>query len=172
MARAISIIALAAYALVLPRCMAFVPTPPAKLAQKYQHVSGYAKTPRSPHSELKMMEAFDYSSVHAASSLLLAETEAWVEPLSTVLGPFLNIFSFAMLCRVVISWYPTTNLNELPFNLIAWPTEPLLRAIRGVIPPAFGVDITPIVWLAVFSFFSEILLGQQGLLTMKIKYGI
>lgn len=76
------------------------------------------------------------------------------------------------LCRVVLSWYPMTNLNEMPFNLVAWPTEPLLRAIRNAVPPAFGVDITPIVWLGLFSFLHEILVGQQGLLTMKIKYGI
>lgn len=64
------------------------------------------------------------------------------------------------------------KLNELPFSLVVWPTELLLRSIRGVIPPAFGVDITPIVWLAIFSFLNEILLGQQGLLTLKMKYGI
>lgn len=123
--------------------------------------------------KLNMMDPVEISTAAAsASSIILAETEPWVQPLSNVLGPFLNIFSFAMLCRVVISWYPTVNLNELPFNLAVWPTEPLLRAIRGLVPPAFGVDITPIVWLAVFSFFNEILLGQQGLLTMKIKYGI
>jgi len=106
------------------------------------------------------------------TNMLLAETEPWVQPLYSVLDPFFNLFSFAMLCRVVLSWYPTTNLNELPFNLVAWPTEPLLRAIRNAIPPAFGVDITPIVWLGLFSFLHEILVGQQGLLTMKIKYGI
>ena len=76
------------------------------------------------------------------------------------------------LCRVVISWYPAVKLNEFPFRLVVWPTEILLRSIRGAIPPAFGVDITPIVWLAIFSFLNEILLGQQGLLTLKIKYGI
>jgi YggT family protein len=76
------------------------------------------------------------------------------------------------LCRVVLSWYPKTNLKELPWILVTWPTESLLQAIRGAVPPAFGVDITPIVWLGIFTFIHEILLGQQGLLTMKIKYGI
>ena len=76
------------------------------------------------------------------------------------------------LCRVVLSWYPTTNVNELPWSVVVWPTEPFLRAIRNAIPPAFGVDITPIVWLGFFTFVHEIMLGQQGLLTMKIKYGI
>ncbi|EJK63942.1 hypothetical protein THAOC_15372 [Thalassiosira oceanica] len=77
-----------------------------------------------------------------------------------------------LLVRIVLSWYPTANANEVPFNLIVWPTEPLLRLVRGSIPPAFGVDITPVVWLGLFSFMNEIFLGQQGLLTMKMKYGI
>merc|ERR1712127_609854 len=107
-----------------------------------------------------------------SSSLILAETEAWVEPTAAILGPILNILSFFMLCRVVISWYPNTNLNEVPWNIVAWPTEPLLKTTRNVVPPAFGVDISPFVWLGVFTFLNEIFLGQQGLLVLKMKYGI
>lgn len=104
--------------------------------------------------------------------VLAATTEPWVQPLSIFLGIFFNALSFAMLCRVVLSWYPTANVKEFPWIAIVLPTEPLLRAIKGAIPPAFGVDITPIVWLAFFTFLNEILLGQQGLLTLKMKYGI
>lgn len=106
------------------------------------------------------------------SSFILAETEPWVQPVAAVLDPTLNFLAFAMLCRVVISWYPNQNINEFPFNLVSWPTEPLLKLIRGAIPPAFGVDITPIVWFGIFTFCHEIFLGQQGLFTMKIKYGM
>mmetsp|Transcript_26199 Transcript_26199/g.45592 ORF Transcript_26199/g.45592 Transcript_26199/m.45592 type:complete len:188 (+) Transcript_26199:59-622(+) len=108
----------------------------------------------------------------ASSSMLLSETEPWVEPMYLVLGPFLNLFSFAMLCRIVLSWYPSANGNEFPFALVTWPTEPLLKLTRGLVPPAFGVDITPVVWLGLFTFVNEILVGQQGLLTMKMKYGM
>ena len=34
--------------------------------------------------------------IASSSSMLLSETEAWVQPLSLVLGPFLYFFSFAM----------------------------------------------------------------------------
>ncbi|CAM9389906.1 unnamed protein product [Chrysoparadoxa australica] len=71
-----------------------------------------------------------------------------------------------MLCRVVLSWYPDINLNESPQNFVAWPTEPLLRPTRAVVPPAFGVDISPFVWLGLVSFIREILLGQQGIFTL------
>lgn len=168
-------------------------------------------------------------SVSSVSSLAIAaitatsQTEEWVQPLSNVLDPFLNFMSFAMLARVVLSWYPeiiasntisntsnesppTTTLeqpssekvittesmtssasDEVPdsstsnskkvslpiwITLIVIPTQPLLRAVKDIVPPAFGVDITPVFWLAIFTFVHEILLGQQGLLTMKIKYGI
>ena len=112
------------------------------------------------------------STAAASPGMILAETEAWVQPTALVLGPFLNFLSFAMLCRVVASWYPETNLNKVPWVFVAWPTEPLLRLVKGVVPPAFGVDITPVFWLAIFTFLNEILLGQQGLLVMKMKYGI
>eukprot|EP00525_Craspedostauros_australis_P013516 CAMPEP_0198120208 /NCGR_PEP_ID=MMETSP1442-20131203/28271_1 /TAXON_ID= /ORGANISM="Craspedostauros australis, Strain CCMP3328" /LENGTH=170 /DNA_ID=CAMNT_0043778817 /DNA_START=46 /DNA_END=558 /DNA_ORIENTATION=+ len=132
--------------------------------------------PQQSASTLRMIDANGLvettTSLVTTSNLLLAETEAWVQPLSWVMGPTLNFLSFAMLCRVVASWYPSTNLNKVPWVFIAWPTEPLLRIAKGSIPPAFGVDITPVFWLAIFTFINEILLGQQGLLTMKIKYGI
>jgi YggT family protein len=107
-----------------------------------------------------------------SSTVLLGETEAWVQPAQLVLDPFLNLMSFAMLARVVLSWYPETKLTDFPWIALVIPTEPLLRIVKGVVPPAFGVDITPVFWLAIFTFVHEILLGQQGLLTMKIKYGI
>ena len=62
--------------------------------------------------------------------------------------------------------YPKTNKNEFPFNAIFWPTEPLLEPIRSLVPPAFGVDISSIVWIGILSFFREILTGDQGILSL------
>lgn len=118
-----------------------------------------------------------------SSTILVSETEAWVQPFALVLDPFLNFMSFAMLSRVVLSWYPELDTNNFKNNnnitatplwtsAVVVPTEPLLSIVKNIIPPAFGVDITPVFWLAVFTFVHEILLGQQGILTMKIKYGI
>jgi YggT family protein len=108
----------------------------------------------------------------AAVFTVLSEAEAWVQPLSLALGPFLNFMSLAMLSRVVLSWYPDVRPTDVPWILVVLPTEPLLKIAKGFVPPAFGVDITPVFWLAIFTFLNEIFLGQQGLLTMKIKYGI
>lgn len=39
--------------------------------------------------------------VNNAPSMMLSETEPWVEPLSQILGPFFNIFSFFMVSGVL-----------------------------------------------------------------------
>jgi len=83
-----------------------------------------------------------------------------------ILGPVLGVMTFLFIFRIILTWYPQINLNSLPFSLIAWPTEPFLIPLRKFIQPIGGVDITPIILVAIFSFIREILLGQQGLLTM------
>lgn len=83
-----------------------------------------------------------------------------------ILGPLLGLMTFLFIFRIILTWYPQVNLNRLPFNLIAWPTEPFLIPLRKLVPPIGGVDITPIIWVGIFSLLREILLGQQGLITM------
>jgi YggT family protein len=86
-----------------------------------------------------------------------------------IIGPVLGVMTFFFIFRIILTWYPQANLNRLPFNLIAWPTEPFLVILRKIVPPIGGVDITPIVWVGIFSLVREILLGQQGLLTMLAR---
>lgn len=85
---------------------------------------------------------------------------------SWVLGFFLSLIVLLFIFRIVLTWYPQIDLNRFPFNLVAWPTEPMLVPLRKLVPPIGGVDITPIIWVGIFSLLREILLGQQGLLTM------
>lgn len=90
----------------------------------------------------------------------------WIAPTKSFVGTFLNVSSFAFLCRIVLSWYPQVNLNKFPTNLLAWPTEPFLKVTRSAVPPAFGVDVSPIIWVAFLSFLNEILVSNQGILTI------
>ena len=85
---------------------------------------------------------------------------------SLVLGLLLGAMTFLFIFRIVLTWYPQVDLARFPFNVIAVPTEPFLAPSRKIVPPLGGVDITPILWVGIFSLVREILLGQQGLLTM------
>jgi YggT family protein len=85
---------------------------------------------------------------------------------SWILGSVLGLMILLFIFRIILTWYPQVNLNQLPYNIVAWPTEPFLVPLRQLVPPIGGVDITPIIWVGIFSLVREILLGQQGLLTM------
>ncbi|HBW56614.1 MAG TPA: hypothetical protein DEF27_01945 [Oscillatoriales bacterium UBA8482] len=82
------------------------------------------------------------------------------------LGLILGLMTFLFIFRIVLTWYPQVNQQRFPFNLIVWPTEPFLVLTRKIVPPVGGVDITPIIWVGLFSLLREMLLGQQGLLRM------
>ncbi|MBE9145265.1 YggT family protein [Planktothrix mougeotii] len=82
------------------------------------------------------------------------------------LGLILGLMTFLFIFRIVLTWYPQVNQQRFPFNLIVWPTEPFLVVTRKIVPPLGGVDITPIIWVGIFSLLREMLLGQQGLLRM------
>lgn len=82
------------------------------------------------------------------------------------LGILLGLMTFLMIFRIVLTWYPQAELQKFPFNVVAVPTEPFLAPTRKIVPPIGGVDISPILWVGVFSLLREILLGQQGLLVL------
>ena len=85
---------------------------------------------------------------------------------SWVLGLFLGLMILLFIFRIILTWYPQVDLNRFPVNLVTWPTEPFLIPLRRLVPPLGGVDITPIIWVGIFSLLREVLLGQQGLLRM------
>jgi YggT family protein len=86
-----------------------------------------------------------------------------------ILSLVLGLMTFLFIFRIILTWYPQAELNRFPFNIIAFPTEPFLVILRKLVPPIGGVDITPIIWVGIFSLAREILLGQQGLLTMLAR---
>jgi YggT family protein len=87
------------------------------------------------------------------------------------LGPLLGAMIFLFIFRIILTWYPQVDVTRFPFNVVVLPTEPFLAPSRKIVPPIGGVDITPIIWVGIFSLLREILLGQQGLLTMATRIG-
>ncbi|WP_373479629.1 YggT family protein [Geminocystis sp.] len=89
---------------------------------------------------------------------------------SIILGILFFIMTILFIFRIILTWYPNVNLTQFPYKLAYIPTEPFLLFTRKLIPPLGGIDITPIVWLGIFSLLREILLGQQGLITLAIRH--
>jgi YggT family protein len=86
--------------------------------------------------------------------------------ISLLLGLMTILFIF----RIVLTWYPQAELSKFPFNLVVAPTEPLLKPLRKIVAPIGGVDITPIILVGLCTLLREILVGQQGLITMALNH--
>ena len=86
-----------------------------------------------------------------------------------VLSLGLGLMTILFIFRIVLTWYPQIETNKFPINLVVIPTEPFLKIARKIIPPLGGVDITPIIWVGICTLLREMLLGQQGLITMAMR---
>ena len=88
--------------------------------------------------------------------------------LNIALGLGLALWTLLFLFRIVLTWYPQVDLSRGAMRLIGAPTEPLLVATRRIIQPIGGVDVTPVVWVGLLSLVRELLVGQQGLVTLVL----
>ncbi|MGH9185316.1 MAG: YggT family protein [Acidimicrobiales bacterium] len=59
-----------------------------------------------------------------------------------------QIYTFVVLARIVLSWFPTTpgtalaSIHQVLFQV----TEPVLGPLRRLIPPIAMIDVSPIVF--------------------------
>ena len=83
-----------------------------------------------------------------------------------LLGLALALWTLLFLFRIVLTWYPQVDLGKGVMRLVAIPTEPLLTVSRRLIQPIGGVDVTPVIWVGLISLLRELLVGQQGLLSL------
>ncbi|CAI5942310.1 unnamed protein product [Closterium sp. NIES-64] len=102
----------------------------------------------------------------AVCAINLSSTPSPLLPCPSCPIRFAAFFPPFLQLPVLTSNPPALPVSEFPFIIAYAPTEPILRLTRAVIQPIGGVDIAPIVWLALISFLNEILLGQQGLLVL------
>ncbi|XP_031247849.1 protein COFACTOR ASSEMBLY OF COMPLEX C SUBUNIT B CCB3, chloroplastic [Pistacia vera] len=119
------------------------------------------------HNVLDFVTDISGGSLSLIEKLALADLEPSTAKLAIgIIGPVLSAFSFLFILRVIMSWYPKLPLGKFPYVLVYAPTEPFLVPTRKLIPPLAGVDITPVVWVGLVNFLSEILVGPQGLLVL------
>ena len=88
--------------------------------------------------------------------------------LNVALGLLLAFWTLTFLLRIVLTWYPQIALEKGLWRVVAVPTEPLLSLTRKVVAPIGGVDVTPVIWVGLISLVRELLVGQQGVLSLVL----
>ena len=96
----------------------------------------------------------------------------YLKILDVCLGISLSYLTLVFLIRLILTWYPKTELNKGLWLLISIPSSSILNLTRKFIPPIGGVDIGPVIWIGVISFLREILVGQQGLIKLALYSNI
>lgn len=66
------------------------------------------------------------------------------------------LYSFAFIARALLSWFRTSYYHPVAHFLIQI-TEPLLAPLRRYIPPAGGMDFTPMVALLILWLVEQLL---------------
>ncbi|HIK04614.1 MAG TPA: YggT family protein [Trichormus sp. M33_DOE_039] len=74
--------------------------------------------------------------------------------LITTLVTFITIYSYLLIIRVLLTWFPNINWYNQPFTALSQITDPYLNLFRSIIPPLGGMDFSPILAFVVLNLVS------------------
>ena len=76
--------------------------------------------------------------------------------IGSIIGLLIELYSFVILARVLMSWVnvdPYSPLARVIYDL----TEPVLAPVRNLLPPAAGLDFSPIIVLVLLQIVGSML---------------
>ncbi|UKO98060.1 YggT family protein [Nostoc sp. UHCC 0870] len=77
--------------------------------------------------------------------------------LITTLVTFLTIYSYLLITRVLLTWFPQINWYNQPFAALSQVTDPYLNLFRSIIPPLGGMDFSPILAFVALNLVTNLL---------------
>lgn len=78
----------------------------------------------------------------------------------SVLSELLRLYSYVLLLRVIMSWFPPSSSPGALATVQLWLyklTEPVLAPIRRALPPMGGLDLSPMLLLIVLQVVAQAL---------------
>ncbi len=79
--------------------------------------------------------------------------------LASVINFLFTAYNFIIFIRVVMSWVRVDPYNPL-VRMVYQLTEPVLAPLRRVIPPAAGLDFSPIVAFFLIELLRRLVMGM------------
>jgi len=76
----------------------------------------------------------------------------------SALGDLLRLYSYVLLLRVIMSWFPASSSQGALATVQLWlfkMTEPVLGPIRRKLPPMGGLDLSPMLLLIALQFLAS-----------------
>jgi YggT family protein len=77
--------------------------------------------------------------------------------LITTLATFVSLYSYLLIIRVLLTWFPTVNWYNQPFAALSQISDPYLNLFRSIIPPLGGMDFSPILAFLALNIVGSVL---------------
>ncbi len=84
-------------------------------------------------------------------------TSTIISNLFGVLAQTLQLYSFILIIRVLLTWFPNVDWSNPIFSNISAVTDPYLNLFRGIIPAIGGLDISPILAFLLLNVLESVL---------------
>ena len=84
-----------------------------------------------------------------------------ISEIFAVLGQTLSIYSFILIVRVLLTWFPGIDWSNGILSAICSITDPYLNIFRGIIPPIGGFDISSILAFLLLNVAQNLLTNLQ-----------
>ena len=85
-----------------------------------------------------------------------------VSKIFSVLASTAQLFSYLLLVRVLLTWFPSIDWNNGALSALCSLTDPYLNIFRGIIPPIGGFDISSILAFLLLNVIQQALGGAAG----------
>ena len=82
---------------------------------------------------------------------------AVISNIFAVLSQTLFIYSYILIIRVLLTWFPNLDWSNPVLSNISAITDPYLNLFRGIIPAIGGLDISPILAFIVLNVAESLL---------------
>ena len=79
----------------------------------------------------------------------------------SVLESTLQIFSFLLLIRVLLTWFPAIDWSNGALSALCSLTDPYLNIFRGIIPPIGGFDISSLLAFLLLNVIQNLITNLQ-----------
>lgn len=82
--------------------------------------------------------------------------------LTNTLATFITIYTYVLIIRILLTWFPTISWYDQPFAALSQLTDPYLNLFRSFIPPLGGIDISPILAILLLQLAGSLIGGLPG----------
>ena len=78
-----------------------------------------------------------------------------------VLGQTLSIYSFILIIRFLLTWFPGIDWSNGVLSALPSITDPYLNIFRGIIPPIGGFDISSLLAFLLLNVIQNLITNLQ-----------